>query len=874
MSSFRDFKYPVIILALLLLDITLVVWSCSKRKDFNTDNPTIPPGRPDGIQAPQYEFPVLASSFRDGELMAGVGALGVYKVTAGTHPLQAEIIEIRKNAAIGDPHEVDITGFMQGNPCGDCFKISGVDYTQDEVLNVHFEIRHPFGLPENNPPAMNERLDLHIFDLAGILFLPDGSTGTTTYPDLTANVSLSNSGMLSTDNSGFWAVEEWDGFTANFDTQIDKFYPTSSNLHPYKIFSLDSSRGNVSAYTENGFSDIRNPSGHNIFPQASVVNTSLKFRVAPGESVQFYIALTAAYGQSSSGKGNLPGQRGNPRYFIPEFNRKNAWRARVTVPEETDLLNANDPLSSTVLMIEVWDWQHNYGYPTDDIDPLTSRLDSLRYSSRVVSCVADIPGVNEIDITNTSLRGDGFNDTPLVYSIEVRNDKSADEGNYHGLVGIVDEMHGTEIDLYGIEKDGLTAFGVSDFITYVPFMVSVIDRSGESFGSSKSMSSLGDDSGHEGVIPDASDGICLAAHADNVYVVYSAFKTDSGELWDVFLRKSEDGGVTWSEANRLNQNLAGSQRYPTIEVNPLNGHVYVAYVDLSGTLSGALKSDVILIKSTDEGKSFTEPLIVNTSRGGDQDQVTICIDDKGAVFAAWRHRIDSSASFVAWSVSSDGIHFNTEKFINPYQSFATPSFYSNPVLVTDKSMKSTNAGKVYLVYRKASALLPDIMCMSYQNGVFANSSFVSNELTGESSNPHIVADQFGNLYASYVDRSVTPGALKVAKSCDGGLTWAHTKSLNYSIGGSSPGKPVMIVRDNNFVYLFWDDIVGGDQDIYMIRSTNGETYTKPVKISHDYTGQVQDYVSSCVNQKDDLFVLWRDCRLSEYGELYFAKTGE
>lgn len=872
MSGFKDFRFPILILCLLLLDITLVVWSCSGRSNMDLDATVVPPDKMDNVEQDDGNIPILVTAVDDDRLVSGLGLLGLYQVQIDSSNETGEAVQIRTSSALGDPHDVDITGFLQSSPCQDCFQLSGVEYTAAEKLIATFHVEHPFGLPENNPPMPNERLDLHVFDLAGIIFMSSGLEGSTSYPDLTAHVSVGQSSTtLSSDNSGFWAFDEWDGFTNDFDAQVDNFYPTQATIHPYKILSLDSGRGNVNGLSANGFNDVRNPSGHNVFAQESSFDTTIGFNVIPGQSIEFLIALTAAYGQSAAGRGNLAGQRGNPRYFIPEFNRKDAWRVNVAIPEETDLLGHEDLESSTLLMVNVWDWQQNYGYPMEDIDPYTSRLDALRNSSRVDSIVVDIPGVNDLDVATIPFDGDGYNDTPLVYRITVQNDKAAMEGNYNGLVGVVDDMHGTPITDYGIERDGITAFDVADFVTYAPFQVSVVDRGAENFGVNMSMTGFGDDSGHLGLIPDASDSHNIASYYYNVVAVYSAVSATIGNMWDVYFQKSTDLGATWQDSIRINLNTYGNQRNGTIQVNRMTGDIYIAYVDFSGSLPGAKGTDVVMVRSMDGGGTFSEPVIINSSRYGIQDQISIGVDDQGVIYAAWRTQITEEETYIAWAVSHDGESFSEQSVLS-YGGF---SGCENPIIAIDKGILSPHIGQVYLIYRRNSYLMPDIVCSRYaDNSGFSTPFMVSNEIFGEALSPSLAVNNQGAVFVSYIDNAAMPPAVKVARSTSMGYSWSHSGPLNYSIGGEEPGPPVLIVRqNNNFMYLIWDDSVEGDRNVYSIRSTNGITYIQPTKLNNDLTTRIQDYPAASVNQFGNFFVIWRDMRLTDIGEMYFTRGG-
>jgi hypothetical protein len=871
MTNFRDFKYPHLILILLLINIALVVWSCSGRDNSKFSNPTVPLDSKDESNLNTNQLPILASSVENNQVKAGTGVLGLFEVHLDPDRESAEVAAIRTGSAIGDPHNVDITSFMQGSLGKNCFSISSVDYSEDEILSVKFRVSHPFDKPVNDPLADSDRLDLHVFDLMAIVIMPDDEEGMTSFPDTLASL-FTNGGVstLSSDNSGFWAFEEWDGYTSDFDTQIDRIFPTEASIHPYKILSYDPSDGNVNAYSQNGFDDIRNPSGHNVFAQGSQFETTFDFNVAPGNSVSFIMALTAAYGQSSKGKGLAAGQRANPRYFLPEFNRKNAWKVNVEIPFETDLLDSNDPLSSTVLVVKVWDWQHSEGYLMDDIDPLTDRLDALRSPGKVAFCTAEIPSVSELDTVTTCISGEGFDSDPLVYQITINNDLDADEGGYFGLVGVIDEMHGQTITGYGVERDGITAFDVSSFTTYAPFTVDVVDREAEGFNLNMSMSNPGgQDNGNSGIAPDTSDGKSIATKGDNVYVVYSAFNAPGGDGWDVYFQRSADRGETWNPSVRVNQSVVEDQISPSILLEPASGELYVAYTDESGLGNDTYQSDVLLINIDENGKVIGTPIILNSSRLGEQFQATMGVGEFGELIVAWQNGgINGGIGYT----QSDGISVGRQKLISPARSGTSP--LQDPLIIVDGNPQSPFKGTKYLIYRQEELQSPDIMCAVYDEltSQFGEGVSVSNEWNGLAYDHNAAIDKNGRLYVSYIEEKSGIKSMKMARSINEGQYWAHTGAIGKSLDGKDPQSPTLVVRpDNNFIFLFWSDLVEGDRNIYAVRSLDGQHFSRVFLLNRDSGMNDQDFPSVAVNADGDMFVIWRDMRDHVSGEMYFSR---
>src|SRR5712692_6802154 len=108
--------------------------------------------------------------------------------------------------------------------------------------------------------------------------------------------------------------------------------------------------------------------------------------------------------------------------------------------------------------------------------------------------------------------------------------------------------------------------------------------------------------------------------------------------------------------------------FPVVGVNPdpsKTGHVYVAYAD-KGT-SGD-KADVFLVRSTDGGSSWTDPVRVSTVTNNDQWMPVLAVKPDGTkLFLAWYdRRNDSNNSLIdvygRWaSIATDGsVTLNTE----------------------------------------------------------------------------------------------------------------------------------------------------------------------------------------------------------------------
>ena len=73
---------------------------------------------------------------------------------------------------------------------------------------------------------------------------------------------------------------------------------------------------------------------------------------------------------------------------------------------------------------------------------------------------------------------------------------------------------------------------------------------------------------------------------------------------DVWLVKSEDGGETWSERIRVNDDGKGNHQFFTwMDVDPITGYIYIVFYDRRNY--DDLKTDVFLAYSIDGGNSFS-----------------------------------------------------------------------------------------------------------------------------------------------------------------------------------------------------------------------------------------------------------------------------
>ncbi|MCX7728921.1 MAG: glycoside hydrolase [Bacteroidia bacterium] len=89
-------------------------------------------------------------------------------------------------------------------------------------------------------------------------------------------------------------------------------------------------------------------------------------------------------------------------------------------------------------------------------------------------------------------------------------------------------------------------------------------------------------------------------HAGNIYICFGDEKDNDKNIW---LVKSEDGGKTWSNRIKINDDTTKREQFmPMMTIDPVTGYLYVVFYDRRNHSDH--KTDVYLAVSTDGGETF------------------------------------------------------------------------------------------------------------------------------------------------------------------------------------------------------------------------------------------------------------------------------
>lgn len=322
------------------------------------------------------------------------GVFGAWKVYVDTDNQTAEIVPARNANVIGDIFDADLSQFLNVSPCANCLQIPGISIDAFGDVVVDIAMRHPF----DNILA---RPDLHGFDTRAIILMD--RVDMTTFPDF--GVTMPDGSVEDAEiNLYGMGVLNADGYTSHYDELVtDERYfirgiDELGNLNPFFRFFEDPTAGVF---------DPHSPSGYNVMPVGSPIETrSAVFNINLAEGgFYFYIVADVAYGHSATYL-----NRDAPEYYLPWFNRTEAWRVEYWL--ENNILT-NDPTATVDLVVQIFDWQQ--GADVDTAYPDPANPDGIPQSSDVAEVELIVPGYQTSVITGIYESGTGAPDDPLQY---------------------------------------------------------------------------------------------------------------------------------------------------------------------------------------------------------------------------------------------------------------------------------------------------------------------------------------------------------------------------------------------------------------------------------------------------------------------------
>jgi hypothetical protein len=358
---------------------------------------------------------------------SALGVLGTFNLSISDN-LTADLSSIRE-LSVGESYIISGEAFFAIAPCRDCLRINSVGLDADNNIVVEFALKHPFPKGNvNEDPSPTNRLDLDIFDVA--LFVKPQNM-------VPENYELTNTSAYSS------IILNPDGYSRELKNLI-----SDDAALPYNICYKSSQNNRFEMGTPWQYFDV----------------------IVSQPGLNFDLYLTMGYGASAR-----MFQRLNPVYYIPEFNRKAAWKVEVeAMPWYLDYPNT--------VTIDIFDWNHGATVAENYPDP--DHIDYVCAPSDISTVTVEVSGMtNNIVVAQTNdSQTNGWND-PIRYTATFTNENNLPVGDYIGLVKVTDSREpgqvivGGEFDTLANSIGGteLEWRNVPEFATYQTFKASVVD---------------------------------------------------------------------------------------------------------------------------------------------------------------------------------------------------------------------------------------------------------------------------------------------------------------------------------------------------------------------------------------------------------------
>jgi predicted transcriptional regulator len=336
----------------------------------------------------------------------------------------------------------------------------------------------------------------------------------------------------------------------------------------------------------------------------------------------------------------------------------------------------------------------------------------------------------------------------------------------------------------------------------------------------------------------------------NIYILYENDRDPDTLEYDIFMTSSNDGGKTFTEDVLIND-VKGTVN----EISPKsivaygNGNVCVVWPD---ERAGDHKPDIFFDRSTDRGITFSEDIQVNKEQ---EDPIwsspSIDVDGSNNVYVVW-HTENRSGDYIFLSKLNRGTTSFTEKVwvnegVGDYQQWLPD------LTVSDE-------GVVYIVWQNSL----DPSTIQFTKSTDGGNSFSSAvELSSEGVDPDNadIVEHDGNLYVTWHEEHerYVRDEIMFAKSSDGGVTWIEPTSLGNVQNGIGKSEPSLITDSEGNVYAAWVDFSEYEQKIVIMKSSDSGNSWKEVENKNIETAATYPYYAELrTDANDNLYVIWID----------------
>jgi len=345
-----------------------------------------------------------------------------------------------------------------------------------------------------------------------------------------------------------------------------------------------------------------------------------------------------------------------------------------------------------------------------------------------------------------------------------------------------------------------------------------------------------------------SNARCIASSGDTVHVVWRDNRV--GGNYEIFYKRSVDGGLTWGPDTQISNNVFFSSN-PSISVS--GSVVHVVWEDNRDGITDQ-DYEIYYNSSSDDGKSWgTDRRLTNYSAIAQNP----CVSASGlVVLVVWNQR-DASGVYtgVNYKRSTDGgKNWGTETQLDGTW---------NPAV-------SISGQVAHLVWTDGRGAHPGVYYKRSTNGGItwgADVPLTNNDFAYSDSPSLSVSGQ--NVHVAFRDsRNNTGTGYEIfhKHSTDGGITWNQDAQLtNFNVTTYNPS----ISLSGSGVHVVWTDNHEGNFEIYYDKSTDGgKSWETVTRLTNDAAVSFYPFVAA---SNSGVHVIWMETRGGN-NEIYYKRN--
>lgn len=369
----------------------------------------------------------------------------------------------------------------------------------------------------------------------------------------------------------------------------------------------------------------------------------------------------------------------------------------------------------------------------------------------------------------------------------------------------------------------------------------------------------------------------LRSTEDNVYVIWEDKQADK---WQLLFSKSDNKGIKFGTVTHLSNDTGNVHLH---DLSSTGNNVYVSWA-ANENISSSNK-EIYFRKSNDRGDSFSEVLNLSNDNDDSLDPQMVINQNGSIIYIVWTKcdsKHDDPTCTIAFAQSLDqGNTFTTSKIINtdkflPQRSNSTS--LSDTVFSPNSNMIPLHLLNNLTVNEKINSINPIVFTTLEGNQVYVlweQSTFGKgdSELFLTSSN------DYGNSFNSTINISNSSGTSRLAHGHILGeelyVTWADTlnqsgtfdvmlrkigaknqlsKVLNLSNNSGNSVYPDLWISDNN-IHVVWIDNTNDSSVLLSTIDPSGSTVTKKLVKSD----QTDVYTNPMIfDTEDKLWIAWTE----------------